>query len=90
MSANNDKHGTSCNQPITGSTKQRKVIVIALPLCFLAFSLSLAAKTVIHLVDAQGKSVGTVILWDHAVGGGVGLELNLENLLPGEHALHFH
>jgi Cu-Zn family superoxide dismutase len=45
---------------------------------------------VIHVIDAQGKSVGTVALWDHAVGGGVGLELNLEGLSPGEHALHFH
>jgi Cu-Zn family superoxide dismutase len=64
--------------------------IIAVPLCVLAFSLAVAAKTVIHLIDAQGNSVGTVVLWDHAVGGGVGLELNLDNLSPGEHALHFH
>jgi Cu-Zn family superoxide dismutase len=64
--------------------------IIAVPLCVLAFSLAVAAKTVIHLIDAQGNSVGTVVLWDHAVGGGVGLKLNLENLSPGEHALHFH
>jgi Cu-Zn family superoxide dismutase len=84
------KHGTFCNQCIVRNTRYGKVIAITLLLCFLPFALALAAKTVIHLIDAQGKSVGTVVLWDHAVGGGVGLELNLENLPPGEHALHFH
>jgi superoxide dismutase, Cu-Zn family len=90
MNPNDGKDGTSFKQHQIRNTKHGKVIAIALPLGFLAFSLALAAKTVIHLIDAQGKSVGTVVLSDHAVGGGAGLELNLENLSPGEHALHFH
>jgi superoxide dismutase, Cu-Zn family len=47
-----------------------------------------AAKTIIELKDAQGNSVGNVILWDQ--GPGVGLELHLHDLAPGEHAIHFH
>jgi Cu-Zn family superoxide dismutase len=47
-----------------------------------------AAKTTVELKDAQGKTVGDIILWDQ--GAGVGLELHLHDLSPGEHAIHFH
>jgi superoxide dismutase, Cu-Zn family len=52
-------------------------------------ALPLAAKTRVDLKDAQGKDVGTVTLWEEK-SGGVGLQLHLHDLPPGEHAIHFH
>ena len=46
------------------------------------------AKTKIEVKDAQGKDVGSISIWDQ--GAGVGLQLDLHDLTPGEHALHFH
>lgn len=46
------------------------------------------AKTKVELKDAQGKDVGTVVIWDQ--GSGVALEVQLHDLSPGEHAIHFH
>jgi superoxide dismutase, Cu-Zn family len=61
---------------------------LALTLALAAFALPAAAKTKVELKDAQGKSVGTVLLWQQ--GPGIGLELHLNGLPPGEHAIHFH
>jgi Cu-Zn family superoxide dismutase len=45
-------------------------------------------KRVVELKNGDGKSVGKVELL--AEGNGVGLELYLHDLPPGEHAIHFH
>ncbi|MGA2346031.1 MAG: superoxide dismutase family protein [Candidatus Sulfotelmatobacter sp.] len=42
----------------------------------------------VGLIDAQGKNVGTASLGQK--GSGVGIELHLHDLPPGEHAIHFH
>jgi Cu-Zn family superoxide dismutase len=42
----------------------------------------------VKLMDAQGKSVGTASL--SPKGAGVGIELHLHDLPPGEHGIHFH
>ena len=61
---------------------------IALPLVLAIAALPSAAKTKVELKDAQGKAVGTVMLGEQ--GSGVGLQLHLHGLPPGEHAMHFH
>jgi Cu-Zn family superoxide dismutase len=57
-------------------------------LLLLVAPLPSVAKTKVELKDAQGKSVGSILIWDQ--GSGVALQLNLHDLTPGEHAIHFH
>src|SRR5437588_12024136 len=47
-----------------------------------------AGKTKVELKDGQGKDVGSVVIWDQ--GAGVALEVNVHDLTPGEHGIHFH
>ena len=68
--------------------KSRKFSLTMLPVLALVLSGPTWAKTVVHLKDAQGKDVGTAVIWEETPG--VGIQLNLTNLPPGVHALHFH
>jgi len=63
-------------------------LMIGILLALLASPSRSAAKTKVELKDAQGKSVGEIILWDQ--GSGVALQLHLHDLTPGEHGIHFH
>jgi superoxide dismutase, Cu-Zn family len=50
---------------------------------------SAAAKTNVELKDAQGKVIGNVIVWS-ASPDALGVQINVHDLPPGEHAIHFH
>jgi superoxide dismutase, Cu-Zn family len=62
--------------------------LIALTVVLAITALPSAAKTQVELKDAQGKNVGTVIVWQQ--GAAVALKLHLHGLPPGDHAVHFH
>jgi superoxide dismutase, Cu-Zn family len=66
-----------------------KIHLFALIALVVALSFPAAAKTSIELKDAQGKTVGTAMLWQEK-DEVVGVELDLHDLPPGEHGIHFH
>ncbi len=69
--------------------KRLAYLVLGLLLMLLTLPSRSAAKTKVELKDSQGKSVGDIVIWDQD-SGGVGLQLDLHDLTPGEHAIHFH
>jgi superoxide dismutase, Cu-Zn family len=52
-----------------------------------ALSLASAAKVTVELKDAQGKSVGSALIYES---DGLVIQLTVHDLPPGEHAIHIH
>jgi Cu-Zn family superoxide dismutase len=67
--------------------KNHASVVAILFLTVLALSLASVAKTTVELKDAQGKSVGSALMYES---DGMVIQLNLHDLPPGEHAIHIH
>jgi superoxide dismutase, Cu-Zn family len=61
------------------------IAVLFLTLC--ALSVATAAKVTVELKDAQGKSVGSALMYESR---GMVIQLNLHDLPPGVHAIHIH
>jgi superoxide dismutase, Cu-Zn family len=81
---------TVMNQP---RTNQRSMSYICLSISLAVAMMSAGAfakehATVVKLTDATGSSVGSITIRAHKEG--VSLHLDLKNLPPGVHAIHFH
>ncbi len=71
--------------------KTTLTVMTALALCVIpaAAAKKSNSKVVVKLADGKGASVGTATI--AATGEkGVSIKLNVKNLTPGEHAIHFH
>ena len=66
------------------------IVVAILVGATLPFVLGQHSGHVVELKNAQGESIGTATLTAINKKGGVRVKLDLKNLTPGQHGLHFH
>ena len=67
--------------------RTRISVAAALFLTVITFGAYSTAKVGVELKDAQGKSVGSALMYES---DGMVIQLNLHDLPPGEHAIHIH
>jgi len=76
-----------CVRTIIAAMKIHASFLAMLFLAIFALTLTSAAKVMVELKDAQGKSVGSALMYES---NGMVIQLNLHDLPPGEHAIHIH
>ena len=66
--------------------------VISIAACLLSYATAQQNKNAVtvELKNGQGESVGTATLTAMNKRGGVRIKLNVKNLTPGQHGIHFH
>ena len=63
---------------------------ISMAACFLSYATAQQNSVTVELKDGQGNSIGTAMLTQINKKGGVRIKLNVKNLAPGQHGIHFH
>lgn len=65
---------------------------ISMAACFLSYATAQQKKNsvTVELKNGQGESVGTATLTPINSKGGVRIKLDVKNLTPGQHGIHFH
>ena len=66
------------------------IVVAILVGGLLSFASAQHSGHVVELKNAQGESIGTATLTAINKKGGVRIKLDLKNLTPGQHGIHFH